>query len=111
MPPIRDVSSSGRELWDIDSAEVEAAIAVVYAPQLPIPMRWPAEERSAFIEEYAGEAACVLMSELDGIVDWVTDWVARSEFIGEERSALMEAEQQVLLDEAGSSVRNDLALT
>lgn len=40
----------------IDPLELEAAIAAVYAAQLPIPVWWPAEERSAFIEEYASEA-------------------------------------------------------
>lgn len=46
----------------IDAAELEAAIAAVYAAQLPIPVWWPAEERSAFIEEYASEAACMVLS-------------------------------------------------
>ncbi|WP_228846264.1 MULTISPECIES: hypothetical protein [Mycobacteriaceae] len=61
----------------IDPLELEAAIAAVYAAQLPIPVWWPAEARSAFIEEYASEAACLVLSEVDAIGDRMSDWAAR----------------------------------
>jgi hypothetical protein len=92
----------------IDSAELEATMIAVYAAQLPIPLWWPPEERRAFIEDYASHDACMLMSELDDIVDRAVDWAARSRFSDEERSARIATQQQAVLDEARSNVRYDL---
>lgn len=92
----------------IDSAELEATMIAVYAAQLPIPPWWPPQERRAFIEEYASHDACMLMTELDDIVDRAVDWAARARFSDEERSARIATEQQAVLDEARSSVRYDL---
>ncbi|KWX19548.1 hypothetical protein AFM11_35245 [Mycolicibacterium wolinskyi] len=92
----------------IDPLELEAAIAAVYAAQLPIPVWWPAEARSAFIEEYASEAACMVLSEVDAIGDRMSDWAARSHVSGADESAMIASAQQVLLDEACSEVQYDL---
>ena len=92
----------------IDSLELEAAIAAVYAARLPIPAWWPAEARSAFIEEYASEAACLVLSELDAINDRMSDWTARSQVSGADESTMIASAQQVLLDEACSEVQYDL---
>lgn len=92
----------------IDSLELEAAIATVYAAQLPIPVWWPAEARAAFIEEYASEAACLVLSELDAINDRMSDWTARSQVSGSDESTMIASAQQVLLDEACSEVQYDL---
>ena len=92
----------------IDSLELEAAIATVYAAQLPIPVWWPAEARAAFIEEYASEAACLVLSELDAINDRMSDWTARSQVSGADESTMIASAQQVLLDEACSEVQYDL---
>lgn len=91
-----------------DSLDLEAAIAAVYAAQLPIPAWWPAEARSTFIEEYASEAAAMVLSELDAIGDRVSDWAARSRVSGTDRAAVIASAQQVLLDEACSEVQYDL---
>lgn len=92
----------------IDSLELEAAIAAVYAAQLPIPVWWPAEARSAFIEEYASEAAGMVLSELDAIGDRVSDWAVRSQVSGADKTTAIASAQQVLLDEACSEVQYDL---
>ncbi|WP_168440105.1 hypothetical protein [Mycolicibacterium chlorophenolicum] len=92
----------------IDSAELEAAIAAVYAAQLPIPAWWPAEARSAFIEEYASEAACMVLSEVDAIGDRISDWAARSQVSDADESTMIASAQQVLLGEACSEVQYDL---
>jgi hypothetical protein len=92
----------------IDSLELEAAIAAVYAAQLPIPVWWPAEVRSAFIEEYASEAARMVLSEVDAIGDRMSDWAARSQVSDVDESAMIASAQQVLLDEACSEVQYDL---
>lgn len=88
--------------------ELEAAIAAVYATQLPIPPWWPAEARAAFIEEYASEAATMVLSEFDAIGDRVTDWAARSQISGADTSAMITSARRVLLDEASSDVQYDL---
>ena len=92
----------------IDSLELEAAIAAVYAARLPIPAWWPAEARSAYIEEYASEAAGIVLSELDSIGDRVSDWAARSQVSGADKTTVIASAQQVLLDEACSEVQYDL---
>ena len=92
----------------IDSLELEAAIAAVYEAQLPIPVWWPAEARAAFIEEYASEAACLVLSELDAIGDRMSDWTARSHVSGADEPTMIASAQQVLLDEACSEVQYDL---
>ena len=92
----------------IDPLELEAAIAAVYAAQLPIPVWWPAEARSAFIEEYASEAAGMVLSEMDAIGDRMSDWAARSHVSDADESAMIASAQQVLLDEACSEVQYDL---
>lgn len=109
--PETDDVDVNTEVWS--AAELEAAVAAVYAARLPIPAWWPAEERSVFIEEYASEAACVLVSELDEIVDRVTNWSARAlaggrRFSADEISAMIAVEQQALLDDAWGRVRYDL---
>ena len=88
--------------------ELEATIAAVYAARLPIPAWWPTEARSAFIEEYASEATAMVLSELDAIGDRVTDWAARSQVSGADKSVMITAAQRVLLDEACSDVQYDL---
>jgi hypothetical protein len=95
----------------IDPLELEAAIAAVYAAQLPIPAWWPAGARSAFIEEYASEAACMVLSEVDAIGDRMGDWAARSQVSGADESTMIASAQQVLLDEACSEVQYDLTET
>jgi hypothetical protein len=92
----------------IDAAELEAAITAVYTAQLPIPSWWPAEARSAFIEEYASEAACMVISEVDAIGDRMSDWAARSQVSDADESTMIASAQQVLLDEACSEVQYDL---
>ena len=92
----------------IDAAELEAAIAAVYAAHLPIPVWWPAEARSAFIEEYASEAACMVLSEVDAIGDRMSDWAVRSHVSDADESTMIASAQQVLLDEACSEVQYDL---
>lgn len=92
----------------IDSLELEAAIAAVYAAQLPIPAWWPAEARSAFIEEYASEAAGMVLSELDAIGDRMSDWAARSQVSGADKTTAIALAQQVLVDEACNEVQYDL---
>ena len=92
----------------IDAADLEAAITAVYTAQLPIPAWWPAEARSAFIEEYASEAACMVLSELDAIGDRMSDWAARSQVSDADESTMIASTQQVLLDEACSEVQYDL---
>ena len=92
----------------IDSVELEAAIAAVYATQLPIPPWWPVEARTAFIEEYASEAATMVLSELDAIGDRVTEWAVRSQTSGADTSAMITSARRVLLDEACSEVQYDL---
>lgn len=90
-------------------AELETAIAAVYAKQLPIPAWWPAEARAVFIEEYASEAAIMVLSEFDAIGDRVTDWAARSQISGADTSAMVASARRVLLDEACSEVQYDLS--
>ncbi|MEX3656059.1 hypothetical protein ABFW14_04740 [Mycolicibacterium fortuitum] len=92
----------------IDAADLEAAITAVYVAQLPIPTWWPAGARSAFIEEYASEAAGMVLSEMDAIGDRMSDWAARSQVSGADESTLIASAQQVLLDEACSEVQYDL---
>lgn len=92
----------------IDAADLEAAITAVYVAQLPIPVWWPAEARSAFIEEYASEAAGMVLSEMDAIGDRMSDWAARSQVSDADESAMIATAQQVLLDEACSEVQYDL---
>lgn len=92
----------------IDVADLEAAITAVYAAQLPIPVWWPAEARSTFIEEYASEAACMALSEVDAIGDRMSDWAARSHVSDADETAMIASAQQVLLDEACSEVQYDL---
>lgn len=92
----------------IDPLELEAAIAAVYGAQLPIPAWWPAAARSAFIEECAGEAAGMVLSELDAIGDRMGDWAARAQVSGADESTMIASAQRVLLDEACSEVQYDL---
>lgn len=92
----------------IDSVELEAVIAAVYATQLPIPPWWPADARARFIEEYASEAATMVLSEFDAIGDRATDWAARSQISGEDTAAMIVSARRVLLDEACSEVQYDL---
>lgn len=92
----------------IDAADLEAAITAVYAAQLPIPVWWPAEARSTFIEEYASEAAGMVLSEMDAIGDRMSDWAARSHVSDADETAMIASAQQVLLDEACSEVQYDL---
>ncbi len=92
----------------IDPLELEASIAAVYAARLPIPAWWPAQARCAFIQEYASEAACMVLSELDAIGDRMGDWAARSRAGGADESTMIVSAQQVLLDEACSEVQYDL---
>lgn len=92
----------------VDSVELKAAIAEVYATQLPIPPWWPDEERAALIEEYASEAATMVLAEFDAIGDRVTDWAARSQIGGADTSAMIASARRVLLDEARSEVQYDL---
>ncbi|WP_370333828.1 hypothetical protein [Mycolicibacterium hippocampi] len=83
----------------IDPVELETAIAAVYATQLPIPAWWPADARAAFIEEYASEAATMVLSEFDAIGGRATDWAARPRMISAaDTSAMISSVQQVLLD-------------
>ncbi|MCH9731675.1 MAG: hypothetical protein K0U84_18695 [Actinomycetia bacterium] len=99
--------------YDLD--ELEAAVVAVHAAQLPIPTWWPEEERAAFIAEHAGYAFGVLVTELNDVVDRVIDRAAESasaggrSFSAEEISDLIAIDQQVLLDEARSTLSYDLS--
>lgn len=92
----------------IDAADLEAAIAAVYAAQLPIPVWWPAGARSAFIEECAGEAAYMVLSEWDAIGDRMSDWAARAQVSGADKTTAIASARQVLLDEACGEVLYEL---
>lgn len=105
---IPSLLSHGYRWVVVDPVEVQTAIAAVYAKQLPIPPWWPAEARAVFIEEYASEAACMVLSELDAIGDRMGDWAARSRASGADESTMIASAQQVLLDEACSEVQYDL---
>lgn len=87
----------------------------VHAAQLPIPTWWPEEERAAFIAEHAGYAFGALVTELNDVVDRVIDRAAGSASAGgrslgaEEISDLIAIDQQVLLEEARSTLHYDLS--
>ena len=50
----------------------------------------------------------MVLSELDVIGDRVSDWAARSQVNGADKSAMITSAQQVLLDEVCSEVQYDL---
>lgn len=91
----------------IDYDELETSIAAVYDAQLSIPPWWPAEDRQKFVAEMAGQATCWVMTELDDIVDRVTDHAYRT-VSADAIAATITAEQQVLLAEARTTVLYDL---
>lgn len=96
--------------WDCD--QLQADIRAVYAKDLPIPPWWPAEDRAAFIDYHAAEAASALIVELDNIVDRVADQRHSRphgrQFWGDEIAATIAAEQEALIDEASRTVMWDL---
>jgi hypothetical protein len=87
--------------------ELEASIAAVYDTQLSIPPWWPAEERHEFIDEMAGQATCLVMTELDDIVDRIIDQ-ADPATGSDAIAAAITAEQHALLSEARTTVLYDL---
>lgn len=97
--------------WDYDQLQVD--IRAVYARDLPIPLWWPAEDRSAFIDHHAAEAVNALAVELEDIVDRVIDHRYRQadgrQLWAEEVAAIIAAEQESLLDEARCTVMWDLS--
>lgn len=99
--------------YDLD--EVEAAVVAVYAAQLPIPPWWPEQERAAFIAEHAGHAFGTLVTELNDVVDRVIDRAAGSaspcggSLSAEEISDLIAIDQEVLLEDARSTLHYDLS--
>lgn len=94
-PEVADVLSA-----NVDADALESMIAAAYAAALPIPLWWPAAERAAFIAEYAGHAACALLSELDDVIDDAVDWAARHRIGNDDHSAMITARQRALLDDA-----------
>lgn len=92
--------------WDHD--QLQADIRAVYARDLPIPPWWRQEDRLAFIDDYAAEAASVLIVELDNIADRVGDLRYRQAdghaLWDDEAAAIVAAEQEQLLGEARSCV-------
>jgi hypothetical protein len=87
--------------------ELEASIAAVYDAQLSIPPWWPAEERHTFIDEMAGQATCLVMTELDDIVDRIIDQ-ADPATSSDAIAAAITAEQHALLTEVRTTVLYDL---
>ena len=67
-------------------SELHTEIALVYAAQLSVPPWWPPEQRTAFIEQHASEAANLLIVELDDIADRVAD---RDALLAEARGFVM----------------------
>ena len=88
--------------------ELEASIAAVYDTQLSIPPWWPAEERRTFIDEMAGQATGLVITELDDIVDRIIDQ-ADPATSSDAIAAAITAEQHVLLSEVRTTVLYDLA--
>lgn len=88
--------------------ELETSIAAVYDTQLSIPPWWPAEDRRTFIDEMAGQAACLVMTELDDIVDRIIDQ-ADPTTSSDAIAAAIAAEQHALLAEVSTTVLYDLA--
>ncbi len=87
--------------------ELEASIAAVYDTQLSIPPWWPTEERHTFIDEMAGQATGLVMTELDDIVDRIIDQADPTQS-ADAIAAAITAEQHVLLSEARTTVLYDL---
>lgn len=87
--------------------ELEASIAAVYDAQLSIPPWWPAEDRHEFVNEMAGQATGVVMTELDDIVDRVIDQ-ANPATSSDAIAAAITAEQHVLLSDVRTTVLYDL---
>lgn len=106
-----DCETGDMGTWDVDQLRTD--IAAVYAAQLPIPPWWPAEERTAFIDQHADAAASSLLVELDDIVDRTADMAYRvvdgRRLWADEIAAMITAEQDALVEEARSSVMWDLA--
>ena len=88
--------------------ELAASIAAVYDTQLSIPPWWPAEERHTFIDEMAGQVTCLVMTELDDIVDRIIDQ-ADPTTGSDAIAAVITAEQHALLAEVRTTVLYDLA--
>jgi hypothetical protein len=87
--------------------ELEASIAAVYDTQLSIPPWWPAEERHTFIDEMAGQVTCLVMTELDDIVDRIIDQTDPTQS-ADAIAAAITAEQHALLAEVRTTVLYDL---
>ena len=87
--------------------ELEASIAAVYDTQLSIPPWWPAEERRTFIDEMAGQATGLVITELDDIVDRIIDQ-ADPATSSDAIAAAITAEQHVLLSDVRTTVLYDL---
>ena len=87
--------------------ELEASIAAVYDTQLSIPPWWPAEDRRTFIDEMAGHATGLVITELDDIVDRIIDQ-ADPTTSSDAIAAAITAEQQVLLSDVRTTVLYDL---
>lgn len=105
-----DCDTARMGTWDVD--QLQAEIAAVYAAHLPIPPWWPAEERTAFIDQHAGAAASSLLTQLDDVgdraADSVYDIADGRRMWADEIAAAVTVEQEALLDEARSSVMWDL---
>ncbi len=84
----------------VDVDELTDMIATAYAAVVPIPLWWPAAERADLLTQYAGYDACMLLTELDNIVDDVTDWAAFHQLSNDDRSQMIAIQQEVLLDAA-----------
>ena len=87
--------------------ELEASIAAVYDTQLSIPPWWPAEDRQEFVNEIAGQATGLVMTELDDIVDRIIDQ-ADPATSSDAIAAAITAEQHALLAEVRTIVLYDL---
>ena len=87
--------------------ELEASIAAVYDAQLSIPPWWPADERREFINEMAGQATGLVMTELDDIVDRIIDQVGPTTD-SDAIAAAITTEQHVLLSDVRTTVLYDL---
>jgi len=87
--------------------EMEASIAAVYDTQLSIPPWWPAEDRHEFIDEMAGHATGLVMTELDDIVDRIIDQ-ADPTTSSDAIAAAITAAQHALLSEVRTTVLYDL---
>lgn len=91
----------------ISHDELETTIAAVYDTQLSIPPWWPAKDRRTFIDEMAGQAACLVMTELDDMVDRIIDQ-ANPTTSSDVIDAAVAAEQHALLAEVRTTVLYDL---